>query len=331
MPTLVYSTTNHIQLTGLADSGTELTWTGTSTVPRSSGVVDFNDDGNIDSTGAQPDYYWLDGFHYTGYTIEIGGNAYAIFENTVSPGTGFIPFDVVFEDISVLVSSGAGSTMTKSENSTPTNFCFAAGSLIATPDGERAVEALTTGDLITTADGRTVPVKWVGHQTHSAPAANLRLPTEIQPVRIRAGALGAGLPHSDLTVTADHGMVFSLSSSEKVGENNGYVVNASALINGSTIDWVPMDELEDSFTVYHIETEAHDVILANGAPSETFIDAAGRAAFDNHQEYLTLYGAERIIPELQMPRISTRRLVPQTLRERLGITEDPSDVAALTA
>lgn len=45
-----------------------------------------------------------------------------------------------------------------------------------------------------------------------------------------------------------------------------YVINASALINKTTIDWVSLSELPDTFTVYHIETEAHDVILANGAP-----------------------------------------------------------------
>ena len=97
----------------------------------------------------------------------------------------------------------------------------------------------------------------------------------MQPVRIRAGALGNGLPHSDLTVTADHGMVI-----------DGLIINASALINGTTIDWVPMDELPDRVTYYHVETEDHDVILANGAPAETFVDAVTRSHFDNHQEYL---------------------------------------------
>jgi hypothetical protein len=54
-------------------------------------------------------------------------------------------------------------------------------------------------------------------------------------------------------VTADHGMVI-----------DGLVINASTLVNGDTIDFVPISELDDSFTVYHVETVAHDVILANG-------------------------------------------------------------------
>ncbi|WP_049642000.1 Hint domain-containing protein [Candidatus Rhodobacter oscarellae] len=201
------------------------------------------------------------------------------------------------------------------DNAVVVNLCFAAGTMIATPEGEAAVETLAIGDRVRTADGRDVAVKWLGVQTHRAAAVNLPLPESAQPVRIRAGALGGGLPHSDLTVTATHGMVL-----------DGMVINASALVNGDTIDFVPLSELEDSITVYHIKTENHDVILANGAPAETFLDAAGRAAFDNYQEYLDLYGAERIIPEMRMPRISTARLVPQAIKDRLA----PGDTGAAT-
>lgn len=44
------------------------------------------------------------------------------------------------------------------------------------------------------------------------------------PVGIFAGALGDGLPHSDLTVMADHGMMA-----------DDLVINASALAKGSSI------------------------------------------------------------------------------------------------
>ena len=194
----------------------------------------------------------------------------------------------------------------------PTNtadftVCFAAGSRIATPRGEAVVEALKIGDRVLTADGKAVPVKWIGRQTVHTLFAGPRT----QPVRIRAGALGDGLPHADLTVTGDHGMIV-----------DGLVINAAALVNGTTIDWVPTAELPEQVVYYHIETEAHDVILANGAPSETFIDYAGRTAFDNYAEYVALYGAERIIPEMSTPRISSQRLLPDAIRARLGISND---------
>ncbi len=196
------------------------------------------------------------------------------------------------------------------QNSSPYTFCFAEGTLIATPQGEETVESLSIGSTIVTADGRAVPVKWIGRQTVSKLFAGRRM----EPVRIRAGALGGGLPHSDLTVTADHGVVI-----------DGLVINASALINGTTIDWVPMDDLPDRVIYYHVETEDHDVILANGAPAETFIDIPGRQAFDNYQEYLDLYGLEQIVPEMDRPRITSRRLVPEAIKTRLGIEEERVD------
>lgn len=194
-------------------------------------------------------------------------------------------------------------------NSDP--FCFAAGTLIATPSSETTVETLQIGDLIRTADGRDVRVKWVGRQTIVKPFAGAMA----QLVRITAGTLGN---HSDLFVTGDHGMVIP-SSSKSVGENQngGYIITASALVNGTTIDWVPLSDTPERQIVYHIETENHDVILANGAPSETYLDTPGRASFDNYREYLDLYGAEQMIAENPMRRISSARLVPDHLRRRL--------------
>ncbi len=217
-----------------------------------------------------------------------------------------------------LYSNTSGLTGTFTLNTSGTYaYCFGEGTRIAGHSGEKRVENLQIGDVVRTADGSRVRVKWIGRQT----VHKLFSGPNMQPVRIRAGALGGGVPHSDLTVTADHGMVI-----------DGLVINASALINGTTIDWVPMTELPDRVTYFHVETEAHDVILANGAPAETFVDIPGRMAFDNYQEYLDLYGAERIIPEMDRPRISAQRLVPDHIKARLGIVEPEVDWdAPLTA
>ncbi|WP_323764323.1 Hint domain-containing protein [Marinovum sp.] len=194
------------------------------------------------------------------------------------------------------------------------NQCFTAGTAIATPAGQVAVECLVIGDMVTTAGGGAAAVRWVGRQTARKKTSGLFL----QPVRVRAGALGGGLPRSDLTLTGDHGLVI-----------DGLVINASALVNGHTIAWVPLAELPDEVTYYHLETEAHDVILAEGAPAETFIDYIGRQSFDNHAEYLALYGAERIIREMPMPRISAPRLVPAAIKARLGIVHAEQAVTPL--
>ena len=183
-------------------------------------------------------------------------------------------------------------------------LCFAAGTGIATPHGERAVEQLQIGDLVTTAEGRSIPVKWIGRTTISP---MFKPADRLEPVRIRAGAFGVGVPHRDLIVTADHGMVL-----------DGMVITAGALINGTTVQSVDWRRFGRTITYYHVETEAHDVIHANGAAAETYVDYVARSSFDNHAEYLALYGAEPTIAEMPLPRISAARMVPAQVRNRLA-------------
>jgi len=183
--------------------------------------------------------------------------------------------------------------------------CFLPGTMIATPAGEAAIETLTIGDTIRTADGREVAVKWVGRKTMQA---SVFMDDTMLPVRVAAGAFGNGLPVQDLYLSANHGIIM-----------DGMLVNAGAMVNDDTIRFVALAEMPGSFTYYHIETEAHDEILANGVPVETFIDYVGRKGFDNYDEYVSAYGADRLIPEMKRMRVSSRRQLPQLLRERLGV------------
>ncbi|WP_158774114.1 Hint domain-containing protein [Cobetia sp. L2A1] len=191
--------------------------------------------------------------------------------------------------------------------------CFAEGTMIATPEGEVAVEALKIGDLVVTASGAAVPVKWVGRQTVRPATAK----DKFQAVRIQANTFAQGTPNQDLTVTASHGMII-----------DGLVINAGALINGTTITAVSARELPKEVTYYHVETENHEVIIANGAEAETYIDYIDRQAFENYEEYTSLYSVETRIVEMSRPRISARRLVPMAIRERLAIREQTLDIQA---
>jgi hypothetical protein len=184
--------------------------------------------------------------------------------------------------------------------------CFAEGTLIATPSGDDvAVEHLAIGDPVLSASGETVSVKWIGKRRVSTRLGSER---NVMPVRVRAGALGHGVPINDLVLTSDHALMI-----------DGLLINAGALVNHTTIDYVPRAEMPEGYTVYHLETEKHEVILAEGAAAETFVDHVGRKAFDNYAEYLDIYGAERTIPELPHPRICSARLLPAALKTRLGI------------
>lgn len=182
--------------------------------------------------------------------------------------------------------------------------CFAAGTMIATPAGERAVETLEIGDMVLTAEGAAVPVTFLGRQS----LHKVFTPAErFAPVRVAAGALGQGLPHSDLVLTAAHALII-----------DGLAINAGALVNGTTITRDAAETLPERVTYFHVETAGHDVILANGAPAETFVDYVSRRAFDNYADYVALYGDEQPVAALDMPRISSPRLVPAAIRARLA-------------
>jgi hypothetical protein len=286
---------SQLMLGGVSINGGQLSFTGaTSQVTGDTNIVFDDDDSNSASAG---DYYTDTNNPYIGY-VTIDGRDYAAFQSTFS-GNVFIPNSGELDPSSVI----SPLTLFVSDNADVVN-CFLAGTLIAVPTGDVAIEDIAIGDAVLGADGRAVPVRWIGRQTVST---RFRMAERLQPVRVKAGALGGGLPLRDLVLTADHALLV-----------DGLLINAGALVNGACIDWVPLSELGESFTVYHVETEDHDIILAEGTPAETFIDYVGRQAFDNYAEYVALYGEERIIAEMPYPRISTARLLPPALKARLG-------------
>jgi hypothetical protein len=182
--------------------------------------------------------------------------------------------------------------------------CFLPGTMIATPDGEVPVEQLAIGDRILTADGRAVAVKWLGRQTVMPIFGMIE---GRRPVVITAGALGDGLPVRDLRVTSDHALLI-----------DGVLVHAGALVNGTSIRRISPSELGARFLVYHIAAEDHEVVLAEGAPAETFIDNVSRRRFDNYAEFETLYGtALPSMAELPQPRAMSSRQVPPAIRRRV--------------
>jgi hypothetical protein len=180
--------------------------------------------------------------------------------------------------------------------------CFLTGVQIATTKGERAVETLAVGDLVLTANGEARPVRWIGRQSIMSLFAN---PIRNYPIRIAAGALGAGLPKRDLFLSPDHALLV-----------DGVLVQAGALVNGTSITRVA--DPGERFTYWHIETEDHALVLAEGAPAETFVDNVTRRRFDNYAEYEALYGGESVVAELDLPRAMSARQVPLATRQRLA-------------
>jgi hypothetical protein len=158
--------------------------------------------------------------------------------------------------------------------------CFTAGTRIATPSGETNVEALRIGDLVATSTGVAKPVKWIGRRIYTA--AQVAANAQLHPVLVRRDALGTGMPHRDLTVSAMHSLLI-----------DDAMVPAVSLVNGVSI--LRSDELAP-VSYFHIELADHDVVFAEGAPTETFIDDNSRLMFENADEFYDLYGAEAQAP-----------------------------------
>ncbi len=179
--------------------------------------------------------------------------------------------------------------------------CFLGQTRIATPDGMKPVEGLKIGDLVLTDDGAAVPVRWIGRRTVSTVFAD---PLRVMPVRIRAGALGDNLPLQDLLISPDHALL--------IGD---VLTNAGALVNGVSI--LREREMPRNFVYYHVEVDAHALILAEGVSAETFIDHVDRMAFDNWAEHAAIFGDAPEKPEMSYPRVKSARQLPRSIRLRL--------------
>jgi hypothetical protein len=115
-------------------------------------------------------------------------------------------------------------------------------------------------------------VTWVGRR--EVDCADHAQPRKVWPVRVEAGAFGPGRPHSDLFLSPDHAVF--------VGE---VLIPVRCLINGSTITQVNVDHV----TYHHIELAAHNVLLAEGLPAESFLDMRDGSNYANRPGPARLY------------------------------------------
>jgi hypothetical protein len=183
-------------------------------------------------------------------------------------------------------------------------LCFLRGTRIDTPQGPIAVEDLAIGDTVMTASQGVASIQWIGRQRR-----NPRLCADDLPIRIAAGALGDGLPLRDLYVSPTHALGVE-----------GCLVHAAALVNGRTIHQV--SEWSGDIDYFHIETERHELIIAEGAPAETLFDNGLRDHFDNHADYAERYPNPEPVAELDLPRICYPRQLPQAIRRKLDAIAD---------
>ncbi|WP_419758168.1 Hint domain-containing protein [Acidisoma sp.] len=157
--------------------------------------------------------------------------------------------------------------------------CFAAGTLIATPDGDVAVEKLAVGDPVMTEGGGTALISWIG--SRRIDVTRHPDPAQVWPVRIRAHAFAPSRPARDLFLSPDHA-IFA----------EGVLIPVKHLVNGGSIAQVPAAEV----TYFHVELPEHSVVLAEGLPVESYLDTGDRNSFAGGEGVQALhpaFGSER--------------------------------------
>ena len=139
--------------------------------------------------------------------------------------------------------------------------------------------------------------------------------TELRPVLLRRGALGPDVPRRDLYLSPQHAVL--------AGE---LLVPAAALVNGASIlRAAPPGGMQ----YCHIELDDQALVLAEGAPCETFLDADSRAMFHNSDSYALLDIDPTAPPPapLAIPRLEEGfrvEAVRRSLARRAGVARAPS-------
>ena len=142
--------------------------------------------------------------------------------------------------------------------------CFAAGTQIETINGPKPIEELTVGDLVETADHGFQPIRWIG----SRELCELELleNRNLRPIRIRAGALGAGLPERDLLVSPQHRILVQSRIAMRMFGKFEILVAAKQLV---LLDGVDIVEDAKSVTYFHMLFDQHQIVYADGAMAES--------------------------------------------------------------
>jgi hypothetical protein len=167
-------------------------------------------------------------------------------------------------------------------------------------------------------------VRWIGQGRVLATRGRR---TAATPVIVRRGALADNVPNRDLHVTKAHGLYI-----------HGVLIPVEFLVNHRSILW---DDRAQEVAIYHVELDSHDVLLANGAPAESFRDDGNRWLFQNARSGWDLPPQQPYAPVLTcgdkvdavwrrlLDRAGPRRLPPMTDDPDLHLIVDGKRVDAV--
>ncbi len=167
----------------------------------------------------------------------------------------------VREDAKALAARNARRRANEDASVTP---CFTPGTAIATPTGARMVEDLCVGDKVLTRDNGIQKIRWIGARRVST--RELANQPHLKPVLIHKGSLGNDLPERDMMLSPNHRVLVASNRTALYFEEREVLAAAKHLINHRDIREVN----STSVTYIHFMFDQHEVVLSNGAWSESF-------------------------------------------------------------
>lgn len=186
------------------------------------------------------------------------------FPGTTKVGESNAAADSGVEDQNAGFSYQYNSTTGRYEYAPVEVVCYAAGTMIETPDGPRPVESLQPGDLVLTLDHGAMPIRWVRSSDHALEEVEV----DEKPVLIAAGALGSGVPAQDLIVSPQHRMLVG-----GVGQlQSHFKTEAFAPAKSLTsLRGIRHMKGQSHITWVHFACDRHEIVTANGCLSESLL------------------------------------------------------------
>ncbi|WP_171182310.1 Hint domain-containing protein [Ruegeria sp. HKCCD8929] len=149
---------------------------------------------------------------------------------------------------------------------TPPPICFGRDTLIETEAGLQPVWKLSQGIRVNRIDGQPVRLRGIFSRTvrTSAQQEDRRL----CPVVILKGALGGGLPRSDLRLSRQHRVLVSSPICKRIFAVPEVLVPAIRL---TALPGVYVEDSCDCIEYFHLLFDRHEIIHAAGVPSESLL------------------------------------------------------------
>lgn len=189
-----------------------------------------------------------------------------------------------------------------------TLYCFVEGTRILTRHGEVAIEYLGAGDEVMTLDAGFQPIRWIGCSVVDGAG-------KFAPVVFAPGAIGN---HSTLRVSQQHRILLRERQRDTPDLSLMFgasecLVPARHLVNGDTI------RIERAYETayYHLLFDDHEIVMSEGAATESFHPSAEGLSDMNHELRDELVG---IFPELDVDPASYGALARPCLKRHEAVS-----------